>query len=88
MGPLDKQMAILADRFAGAAHHSMPSGAGLVTVAVPEELLPIVAAVEPSYLTLGLPDNDDGQFSLDARPTIDYFSSPNSPSTVEASLTA
>ena len=32
MGPLDKQMAILADRFAGAAHHSMPSGAGLVTV--------------------------------------------------------
>lgn len=32
MGPLDKQMAVLADRFAGAAHHSMPSGAGLVTV--------------------------------------------------------
>lgn len=32
MGPLDKQMAVLADRFAGAAHRSLPSGAGLATV--------------------------------------------------------
>lgn len=32
MGPLDKQMAVLTDRFAGAVHRSLPSGAGLVTV--------------------------------------------------------
>lgn len=32
MGPLDKQMAVLSDRFAGAAHRPLPSGAGLVTV--------------------------------------------------------
>src|SRR5262245_48734297 len=46
---------------------ALRGGAGLVTVAVPSELQPIVATIEPSYLTLGLPGNDQGQFSLDAR---------------------
>src|SRR5579872_5323145 len=45
---------------------ALRGGAGLVTVAVPQELLPIVAAVEPSYLTLGLPQSDQAQFSLHA----------------------
>ena len=39
---------------------ALRGGAGLVTVAVPRSILPIVAGVEPSYLTLPLPDDDGG----------------------------
>lgn len=42
---------------------ALRGGAGLVTVAVPESLLPIVAAGEHSYLTAGLPEDADGRFS-------------------------
>jgi NAD(P)H-hydrate epimerase len=35
---------------------TLRSGAGLVTLAVPESVLPIVAAYEPSYMTVGLPE--------------------------------
>jgi NAD(P)H-hydrate epimerase len=37
---------------------TLRSGAGLVTLAVPESVLPIVAAYEPSYMTIGLAEDD------------------------------
>lgn len=40
---------------------AMRGGAGLVTVAVPESILNIVAGYEPSYLTLSLAEDDHGR---------------------------
>lgn len=40
---------------------ALRGGAGLVQVAVPEGILPIVAAVEPSYLTVALPEDEQGR---------------------------
>jgi NAD(P)H-hydrate epimerase len=37
---------------------ALRSGAGLVTLAVPESVLPIVAAYEPSYMTIGLAEDE------------------------------
>lgn len=45
---------------------ALRGGAGLVTVAVPRSILSIVAGVEPSYLTLPLPDDEEGRVSHDA----------------------
>ena len=45
---------------------ALRGGAGLVTVAVPLGILPIVAGVEPSYLTLPLPEDGEGRISHDA----------------------
>jgi ADP-dependent NAD(P)H-hydrate dehydratase len=45
---------------------ALRGGAGLVTVAVPRRILPIVASVEPSYLTLPLPEDAEGRVSHDA----------------------
>ncbi len=45
---------------------ALRGGAGLVTVAVPLDILPIVAGVEPSYLTLPLPEDGEGRISHDA----------------------
>lgn len=42
---------------------ALRGGAGLVTVAVPAPIQPIVAGFEPSYMTLALPATNDGQFS-------------------------
>ncbi|MDB5340438.1 MAG: nnr 1 [Planctomycetaceae bacterium] len=42
---------------------ALRGGAGLVTVAVPAPIQPIVAGFEPSYMTLALPATADGQFS-------------------------
>lgn len=42
---------------------ALRGGAGLVTVAVPAPIQPIVANFEPSYMTLALPATDAGQFS-------------------------
>ncbi len=39
------------------------AGAGLVKVAVPSEILPIVAAGNPCYTTLGLPQDADGRIA-------------------------
>lgn len=40
---------------------ALRGGAGLVTVAVPEEILEIVASYEPSYMTRGLPQDEQGR---------------------------
>ena len=45
---------------------ALRGGAGLVTVAVPRSILSIVASVEPSYLTLPLPEDEGGRVSHDA----------------------
>ncbi|GIW93285.1 MAG: hypothetical protein KatS3mg110_1326 [Pirellulaceae bacterium] len=45
---------------------ALRSGAGLVTVAVPESVLPTVAAAEPSYMTWPLPCNAHGQLTAAA----------------------
>jgi len=42
------------------------SGAGLVRVAVPKSVLPIVAAIEPCYTTVSLPEDENGCISADA----------------------
>ncbi|MBI2808866.1 MAG: NAD(P)H-hydrate dehydratase [Planctomycetes bacterium] len=48
---------------AGAA---LRAGAGLVTAAIPGEILPIVAAGNPCYTTSGLPHDDAGRLSRQA----------------------
>ena len=50
---------------------ALRGGAGLVTVAVPESIVPIVAAIEPSYLTLPLPEDADGRIAAGARAVIE-----------------
>ncbi|HEY0981603.1 NAD(P)H-hydrate dehydratase [Schlesneria sp.] len=42
---------------------ALRGGAGLVTVAVPESILSIVAGYEPSYMTIGLPEDAEGRLS-------------------------
>lgn len=42
---------------------ALRGGAGLVILGVPEGILPIVATVEPSYLTTMLPEDEDGRIS-------------------------
>jgi NAD(P)H-hydrate epimerase len=39
------------------------TGAGLVRVAVPKSCVPIVAGFEPSYMTVGLPEDDAGRIA-------------------------
>lgn len=48
-----------------AARAALRSGAGLVTVAVPAGVAPIVAGAVPSAMTLPLPDNPSGAFRPD-----------------------
>ena len=50
---------------------ALRGGAGLVTVAVPRSILSIVAGMEPSYLTLPLPDDEKGRISHDAAAVLD-----------------
>ena len=45
---------------------ALRGGAGLVSVAVPEAILPIVAAMEPSYLTIPLPEDAEGRLAAGA----------------------
>jgi ADP-dependent NAD(P)H-hydrate dehydratase len=44
------------------ASAALRAGAGLVRLAVPAELLPVVAAANPCYTTAPLPQDDDGRF--------------------------
>ncbi len=54
-----------------AGSSALRSGAGLVTVAVPQSVWPIVAAANPAFMTLPLPD-ESGRLSLEAlRPMAD-----------------
>ncbi|HEX4046203.1 MAG TPA: NAD(P)H-hydrate dehydratase [Elusimicrobiota bacterium] len=48
-----------------AARSALRSGAGLVTVAVPQGAAPVVAAAVPSAMTLPLPENPSGAFRPD-----------------------
>jgi NAD(P)H-hydrate epimerase len=49
-----------------AARAALRSGAGLVTLAVPASLVPIVAAHDPEVMTLGLPESVDGTVAAEA----------------------
>jgi len=42
---------------------ALRSGAGLVRVAVPKSVLPIVASIEPCFTTIALPEDDLGRIS-------------------------
>src|SRR5438132_7927644 len=42
---------------------ALRGGAGLVKLAVPEGILPIVASANPCYLTAALPQDDKGQLA-------------------------
>jgi NAD(P)H-hydrate epimerase len=51
---------------------ALRGGSGLVRVAVPTEILPIIAAANPCYLTAGLLQDDQGQLNkLAAPPVVD-----------------
>jgi len=56
--------------FSGAAalagRSALRAGAGLVRVAVPKSILPIVASIEPSYTTIPLPEDNQGRISKKA----------------------
>lgn len=45
---------------------ALRGGAGLVFVASPESMQPVVAGIEPSYLTIGLPENNQGRLGRGA----------------------
>lgn len=49
-----------------AATAALRGGAGLVTVAIPQGIQQIVAGFEPSYMTLGLPDDELGRLKPSA----------------------
>ena len=53
--------------FSGAAalagRAALRAGAGLVRVAVPKSILPIVASIEPSFTTIPLPEDNNGKMS-------------------------
>lgn len=56
--------------FSGAAaiagKSALRSGSGLVRLAVPKSVLPIVAAIEPCYTTIGLAEDAKGKISVKA----------------------
>ena len=49
-----------------AGRSALRTGAGLVRVAVPKSVLPIVASIEPCYTTLPLPEDEEGCISSEA----------------------
>src|SRR5262249_48681821 len=50
------------------ARAALRGGAGLVRVACPESVLPIVAAGDPCYMTVPLPDDSAGRLRSEAAP--------------------
>src|SRR5829696_10115120 len=42
---------------------ALRGGAGLVQLAVPEPILPVVASAQPCYMTAGLPADESGRLS-------------------------
>ncbi len=53
-----------------AGRSALRCGAGLVRVATPRSVLPIVASIEPSFTTIALPEDDVGRISAKAIDTI------------------
>lgn len=53
-----------------AGRSALRAGAGLVRVATPKTALPIVAAIEPSFTTISLPDDSQGRIAEKAINTI------------------
>jgi ADP-dependent NAD(P)H-hydrate dehydratase len=53
-----------------AGRAALRSGAGLVRVAIPKSVLPIVASIEPSYTTIPLAEDSAGRISAKAINTI------------------
>jgi ADP-dependent NAD(P)H-hydrate dehydratase len=49
-----------------AGRAALRAGAGLVRVATPKSILPIVACLEPCFTTIPLPEDDTGRISLKA----------------------
>jgi NAD(P)H-hydrate epimerase len=49
-----------------AGRAALRAGAGLVRVATPKSVLPIVATIEPSFTTIALPEDGDGRISAKA----------------------
>jgi NAD(P)H-hydrate epimerase len=49
-----------------AGRAALRSGAGLVRVATPKSVLPIVASIEPSFTTIALPEDSAGRISAKA----------------------
>jgi ADP-dependent NAD(P)H-hydrate dehydratase len=45
---------------------ALRAGAGLVRVATPKSVLPIVASIEPSFTTIPLPEDNDGKIAANA----------------------
>ncbi len=46
---------------------TLRSGAGLVTLAVPDRCLETVAAIDPCYMTVPLPDDEQGRLVVGAQ---------------------
>src|SRR3989440_10100148 len=49
---------------------ALRAGAGLVQVAVPEDILPQVAVGNPCYMTAALPQDDQGRLAAAAEPAL------------------
>jgi ADP-dependent NAD(P)H-hydrate dehydratase len=52
------------------ASAALRGGAGLVRLAVPESVLPLVAVANPCYMTVPLPEDSDGRLSVLALPML------------------
>jgi NAD(P)H-hydrate epimerase len=52
------------------ASAALRSGAGLVYLAVPQDILPIVASANPCYLTVPLPQDEEGRLDATAAPVL------------------
>jgi NAD(P)H-hydrate epimerase len=53
-----------------AGRSALRAGAGLVRVATPKSVLPIVASIEPSFTTIALPEDSSGRISARATNTV------------------
>ncbi|HEY5504865.1 MAG TPA: NAD(P)H-hydrate dehydratase, partial [Sedimentisphaerales bacterium] len=53
-----------------AGRAALRAGAGLVRVATPQSILPIVASIEPSFTTIPLPEDNAGRIAASAANTI------------------
>jgi ADP-dependent NAD(P)H-hydrate dehydratase len=59
------------------ASATLRGGAGLVRVATPEEVLPVVAAGNPCYMTAALPQDEQGQIADRAEAALLYLAQTN-----------